>query len=329
MIAPRPRRPRTTLGAILDDPPDVELAGVSTPVQRSERCVGQLRLRRQVTPWSARTLRQVDPARRRWVSSTPTEQSDRGRRLTRDSPALARQLGLATAYQDGSAVAASEEQPHLAAEPGPLGPGPLLGSGGGRRRASYRHRKRWKRDVLRQFDLDIELFPDAPAERDDGRAPAFRSQGVTDPKVLLDEPTTARPRRRGAAPHGARLCRQGVGVVYVSHRLPGFRGSPTASPCCATARREHLTPRHAEAELVGASSAARCGAFCARPLAADAEDVLVVDGLQGQRSARSASRSPAAGRQRRRGGGQRQSQLPAIPQARPRVGGVTCASRTL
>jgi ribose transport system ATP-binding protein len=74
-----------------------------------------------------------------------------GRPLRRDSPALARKLGLATAYQDTSLVLAEpvKNNLYLAAAPD--------------QRPPYWARKRWARKLLAELDLDIELFPDAPA----------------------------------------------------------------------------------------------------------------------------------------------------------------------
>src|SRR6476619_742527 len=74
-----------------------------------------------------------------------------GQPLRRDSPAEARKLGLAMAYQDTSLIL---DQPvknnlYLAAPP--------------EQRPPFWRRKRWSRRVLREFDLVLELFPDAPA----------------------------------------------------------------------------------------------------------------------------------------------------------------------
>src|SRR5687767_7138990 len=72
-----------------------------------------------------------------------------GRPLRRDSPALARKLGLATAYQDTSLVLAEpvKNNLYLAAH----------------ERPPYWRRKKWARKLLADLDLDIELFPDSPA----------------------------------------------------------------------------------------------------------------------------------------------------------------------
>jgi ribose transport system ATP-binding protein len=79
---------------------------------------------------------------------------------------------------------------------------------------------------LTEFDLDLELFPDSPAgfltlaER---QMFEVAKALATDPKVLLlDEPTTALgPDEVEALHRTVAKCRdRGVGIVYVSHRLP-------------------------------------------------------------------------------------------------------------
>ncbi len=136
-----------------------------------------------------------------------------GRPLPRDSPALSRKLGLAMAYQDGSSIQAEPVKNNL-----------YCAAGEGR--PPYRQRKKWARRVLADFDLDLELFPDAPvgaltlAER---QLFEVAKALVTEPKVLLlDEPTTALGPEEVEALHRTVLAckRRGVGVVYVSHRLP-------------------------------------------------------------------------------------------------------------
>jgi len=137
-----------------------------------------------------------------------------GKPLRRDSPALARKLGLAMAYQDGSSIHAEPVKNNLyyAAPPD--------------QRPAFWRRKKWARRVLAEFDLDLELFPDAPAgfltlaER---QLFEVAKALVTNPKVLLlDEPTTALGPDEVEALHRTVVaCRdRGVGVVYVSHRLP-------------------------------------------------------------------------------------------------------------
>ena len=137
-----------------------------------------------------------------------------GRRLRRDSPAEARKLGLAMAYQDTSLILAQpvKNNLYLSAPPD--------------QRPRFWRRKSWARRVLADFELDIELFPDAPAGMltlADRQLFEVAKALVTDPKVLLlDEPTTALgPHEVEALHRTLAACRdRGVGVVYVSHRLP-------------------------------------------------------------------------------------------------------------
>ncbi len=135
-----------------------------------------------------------------------------GRRLRKDSPAEARRLGLGMAYQDNSQVPALsvKENLYLATPP--------------ERRPPYWRMKTWARDILPTFELD--LFPDAPI----GHLTLAQRQLfevakalMSDPKVLLlDEPTTALgPDEVELLHRTIRACAaRGVGVVYVSHRLP-------------------------------------------------------------------------------------------------------------
>ena len=144
----------------------------------------------------------------------------------------------------------------------------------------------------REFDLDLELFPDAPAgfltlaER---QLFEVAKALATDPKVLLlDEPTTALgPNEVEALHRTVAACRErGVGVVYVSHRLPEvleiadritvlrdgrIRGSFDASATNESALVELIVGRPFETAFPPPA---------ARPV--EAREVLVVDGLQGQ-----------------------------------------------
>src|SRR5512147_2024487 len=135
-----------------------------------------------------------------------------GKRLRKDSPAEARRLGLGMAYQDNSQVLALsvKENLFLAAPP--------------KRRPPYWKMKKWATETLAEFELD--LFPDAPT---DYLTLAQRQLFevvkalIGDPKVLLlDEPTTALgPNEVDLLHRTIRACAErGVGVVYVSHRLP-------------------------------------------------------------------------------------------------------------
>jgi ribose transport system ATP-binding protein len=203
-----------------------------------------------------------------------------GKPLRRDSPALARKLGLAMAYQDGSAVGPEpvKNNFYFAAPPD--------------KRPPYWQRKKWARRLLAEFDLDIELFPDVPAgfltlaERQQFEVAKAL---VTDPKVLLlDEPTTALGPGEVEALHRTVLAckRRGMGVVYVSHRLPEvlevadrvtvlrdgrsqgtFDTRTTSEPALV----ERIVGRPFEAAFPSPS-----------PRSHEVEEVLVVDGLQGQ-----------------------------------------------
>ncbi len=134
------------------------------------------------------------------------------RRLRKDSPAEARRLGLGMAYQDNSQVLALsvKENLYLATPP--------------KRRPRYWQMKEWAREILPTFDLD--LFPDAPtgyltlAQR---QLFEVAKALMGDPKVLLlDEPTTALgPDEVSILHRTIKACAaRGVGVIYVSHRLP-------------------------------------------------------------------------------------------------------------
>ncbi len=203
-----------------------------------------------------------------------------GKPLRTDSPALARKLGLAMAYQDTSIVQAEPVKNNLflAAPPD--------------QRPPFWRRKKWARKLLSEFDLDLELFPDAPA--------AFLTLAerqlfevakalVTNPKVLLlDEPTTALGPDEVEALHRTVVaCRKrGVGVVYVSHRLPEVleiadritvlrdgrnRGTFNARATTESELVELIVGRPFEAAFPAAA-----------PSNAERREVLLVDGLQGQ-----------------------------------------------
>lgn len=203
-----------------------------------------------------------------------------GRRLRRDSPALARKLGLAMAYQDTSLILAEPVKNNLfLAAPED-------------RRPPYWRRKRWARKLLAEFDLDLELYPDLPAgflSLSDRQLFEVAKALVTDPKVLLlDEPTTALGPDEVEALHRtvAACSRRGVGVVYVSHRLPEVleiadritvlrdgrnRGTFDAKATTEAQLVELIVGRPFEAAFPPPA-----------PVVDDRREVLVVDGLQGQ-----------------------------------------------
>ena len=203
-----------------------------------------------------------------------------GKLLRRDSPAEARKLGLAMAYQDTSLILAEPVKNNLfLAAPED-------------ERPPFHRRKKWARKLLAEFDLDLELFPDLPAGflgLADRQLFEVAKALVTDPKVLLlDEPTTALGPDEVEALHRtvAACRRRGVGVVYVSHRLPEVlevadrvtvlrdgrnQGTFVASDTSEAQLVELIVGRPFEAAFPTSAGAA-----------AEGREVLVVDGLQGE-----------------------------------------------
>jgi ribose transport system ATP-binding protein len=184
------------------------------------------------------------------------------------------------AYQDTSSILAQpvKNNLYMAAPP--------------EERPAYWKRKKWARRLLGEFDLDFELFPDAPvgflslAER---QLFEVAKALVSNPKVLLlDEPTTALgPDEVEALHRTVAACRKrGVGVVYVSHRLPEvlevadritvLRDGRARGTFDARSTSEHdlvelIVGRPFEAAFPPPS-----------PGAGERREVLVVDSLQGQ-----------------------------------------------
>lgn len=202
-----------------------------------------------------------------------------GRPLSRDSPALSRKLGLAMAYQDGSSVHAEPVKNNL-----------FYAAGEGR--PPYWRRKKWARQILADFDLDLELFPDAPvgsltmAER---QLFEVAKALVTDPKVLLlDEPTTALGPDEVEALHRTVLaCKhRGIGVVYVSHRLPEVLEVADRITVLRDGRNQgtYDAATTTEPELVELIVGRPFEAAFPPPASpsAETEEALVVDALQGQ-----------------------------------------------
>ena len=135
-----------------------------------------------------------------------------GSRLPHHSPAAARRLGLGIAYQDYSHVLelSVAENLYLAAPADA--------------RPAYGHMQTWAEETLAAFKLDIAvraLTASLPlAER---QMLEVAKALLTRPKVLLlDEPTTALGPEAVERLHTLVLeqVREGVGIVYVSHRLP-------------------------------------------------------------------------------------------------------------
>ncbi|MGZ8571100.1 MAG: sugar ABC transporter ATP-binding protein [Actinomycetota bacterium] len=203
-----------------------------------------------------------------------------GKPLRRDSPALARKLGLAMAYQDTSLILAQpvKNNLYLAAPP--------------ERRPPFWRRKKWARRVLTELDLDLELFPDAPAgslSLADRQLFEVAKALVNDPLVLLlDEPTTALGPHEVEALHRTLAgCRErGVGVVYVSHRLPEVLEIADRITVLRDGRNQGTFDARAVSEpalvdlIVGRAFEA---AFPPpAPATDERREVLEVDGLQGQ-----------------------------------------------
>jgi ribose transport system ATP-binding protein len=203
-----------------------------------------------------------------------------GEPLRRDSPALARTLGLAMAYQDTSLIL-----------PEPVKNNLFLAAPEDRRPPFWK-RKRWARRVLAEFDLDLELFPDAPAgllSLADRQLFEVAKALVADPKVLLlDEPTTALGPDEVDALHRtvADCSRRGVGVVYVSHRLPEVLEVADRITVLRDGRNQGTFDARAttEAELVELIVGRPFEAAFPPPAPGvdRGREVLVVDGLQGQ-----------------------------------------------
>ncbi|MGA7096012.1 MAG: sugar ABC transporter ATP-binding protein [Acidimicrobiia bacterium] len=203
-----------------------------------------------------------------------------GKPLRTDSPALARKLGLAMAYQDTSLIKAEpvKNNLYLAAPP--------------ESRPPFWRRKKWARRLLADFDLDLELFPDSPAgflTLADRQMFEVAKALVSNPRVLLlDEPTTALgPDEVEALHRTVAACRdRGMGVVYVSHRLPEVLEIADRITVLRDGRNQgtfdaRTTSEHDLVDLiVGRPFDA---AFpTATPSFAESREVLVVDGLQGQ-----------------------------------------------
>lgn len=215
-----------------------------------------------------------------------TVEPDRGtvligaRPLRRDSPALARELGLATAYQDTSLVLAEpvKNNLYLAAPP--------------HRRPPFWRRKRWARTLLAELDLDVELFPDAPAASltlADRQLFEVAKALVADPEVLLlDEPTTGLGPHEVEALHRtvAACRRRGVGVVYVSHRLPEVLEIADRITVLRDGRSQGTfeASETTESQLVELIVGRPFEAAFPPPAEGSAErrEILVVDALQGQ-----------------------------------------------
>ncbi|MGH3050323.1 MAG: sugar ABC transporter ATP-binding protein, partial [Gaiellaceae bacterium] len=135
-----------------------------------------------------------------------------GRTLRRNSPAAARRLGLGIAYQDYSHVLGLSvaENVYLAVP--------------AHARPPFGRMQSWAEETLAAFGLDLEVTAVTGslslAER---QLLEVAKALLTRPKVLLlDEPTTALGPDAVDRFHALVLeqVRAGIGIVYVSHRLP-------------------------------------------------------------------------------------------------------------
>jgi len=203
-----------------------------------------------------------------------------GKPLRTDSPAQARKLGLAMAYQDTSLIQAEpvKNNLYLAAPP--------------EQRPPFWRRKKWARKLLAEFDLDIELFPDAPAgylTLSERQLFEVAKALVSNPKVLLlDEPTTALGPDEVEALHRTVVAckRHGIGVVYVSHRLPEVLEVADRITVLRDGQTQGTFDAKSttEAKLVELIVGRPFEAAFPKPAPAfgESREVLIVDGLQGQ-----------------------------------------------
>ena len=202
-----------------------------------------------------------------------------GSRLTHHSPAAARRLGLGIAYQDYSHVLdlSVAENLYLAVSADA--------------RPAYGRMQSWAEETLATFGLDVTvtaLTGSLPLA--DRQLLEFAKALLTRPKVLLlDEPTTALGPEDVERFHTLVLeqVRSGVGVVYVSHRLPEV----LAVADRVTVLRDGVKQGTFEAASV--SEDALVALMIGRPLTVafperrvlpeQAEVVLAVSGLRGER----------------------------------------------
>src|SRR4249920_2626530 len=139
-----------------------------------------------------------------------------GRRRSRGSPAEARRFGLGMAYQTYSHVLDLSVAENL-----------YLAVPGGERPA-YRRMDAWAASTLEEFKLDVPVkAPVGMLSLAERQLLEVVKALLAKPKVLLlDEPTTALGPTEVAQLHELVLerSRAGVGIVYVSHRLPEVLG---------------------------------------------------------------------------------------------------------
>jgi ribose transport system ATP-binding protein len=202
-----------------------------------------------------------------------------GSRLAHHSPAAARRLGLGIAYQDYSHVLELSVAENLfLAVPADARP-------------AYGEMQSWAEETLATFKLDIAVTaPPGSLPLADRQLLEVAKSLLTRPKVLLlDEPTTALGPEAVERLHTLVLeqVREGVGVVYVSHRLPEV----LAVADRVTVLRDGV--RQGTFEAASVSEDALVALMIGRPLtvafperpspAEHADVVLAVSGLRGER----------------------------------------------
>ena len=139
-----------------------------------------------------------------------------GRRRRRGSPAEARRFGLGIAYQTYSHVLplSVAENLYLAVP--------------GAERPAYGRMAKWAASTLEEFGLDVPVkAPVASLSLAQRQLLEVVKSLLAKPKVLLlDEPTTALGPEEVDQLHALvrERSRAGVGIVYVSHRLPEVLG---------------------------------------------------------------------------------------------------------
>ncbi len=202
-----------------------------------------------------------------------------GTERRRASPGETRRLGLGIAYQTYSHVLelSVAENLYLAA-PAELRP-------------KYGRMEEWASARLEEFDLDV------PVTAGTGSLSLVQRQLLevvkallAEPKVLLlDEPTTALGPEDVERLHALALerSRAGVGIVYVSHRLPEVLGIADRisvlrdGVCQGTFEAASMSEESLVALMIGRPLQL---AFPARHVpAGDREVLLAVSGLQGER----------------------------------------------
>jgi ABC-type sugar transport system ATPase subunit len=202
-----------------------------------------------------------------------------GTGLRHGAPAEARRLGLGMAYQDYSHVLDLSVAENL-----------LLAAPVGER-PDYRRMAGWAEKTLAALDLHLDVAaPVASLSLAERQLLEVAKALLTRPKVLLlDEPTTALGPDAVAQLHALVLeqARAGVGIVYVSHRLPEV----LAVADRVTVLRDGVARGTFESSAVSEEDivALMIGrplevAFSERPaLRADAEVLLSVSKLRGER----------------------------------------------